>query len=94
MTGYLRQNRGYFWMQHEIGVLDEKTPDTPEINRAKKIVQVNVENVAPFSMLYRVGDDRAIPLKTMRQLILPFLAGVDFLGTVLEKVREVMLQEP
>ena len=83
MTGYLRQYRGYFRMQHEIGVLDEKTPDTPEINRAKKVVKVDVENVASFSMLYRVRDDRAIPLKTMRQLIFPFPADVDFLSTVL-----------
>ena len=83
MTGYLRQYRGYFRMQHEISVLDEETPIATEIDRAKKVMQVNVENVASFPMPYRVGDDRAIPLKTMRHLILPFLACVDFLNTVL-----------
>ena len=94
MTGYLSEYRRNFRMQHEVGVLDEETSDATEIDRAKKVVQVNVENVAPFPMPHRVGDDRAIPLETMRQLILPFLARIDFLKAVLEKVRQVTLQEP
>lgn len=56
-------------MKHEVGVFDKKTPDAAEIDRTEKIVEVDVKDITPFSVLYRIGNDRPLSLEAMRQLI-------------------------
>jgi hypothetical protein len=53
-------------MQHKICILDEKAPNAAKVDAWKKVLKVNVEDVAPLLMLYSVGDDRPIPLKPVR----------------------------
>jgi hypothetical protein len=53
-------------MQHEIGILDEEAADSPKIDGWKEILKVNVEYIPPFLMLYRVCDDRAMSLESVR----------------------------
>jgi hypothetical protein len=44
-------------------------------------------------MLYGVCDDRTISLESMRQVIFPIAASVDFLNAILQKVRQTLLQK-
>jgi hypothetical protein len=66
MTRYLRQYRRDIRMKHEIGVFDKKPSDATEVDRTEKIVEVDVEDVTPFLVLDRIGDDRTVTLETVR----------------------------
>ena len=87
MAGDLSQYGGNFGVQHEIGILDEKAPDSTKIDGWKEILKVNVEYVPPLLMFYGVCDDRAISLESVRQLIFPFAALVDFFHANLQEIR-------
>ena len=80
-------------MQHEIGILDEKAPDATKIDRWKEILKVNIKYIPPLLMFYGVCDDRTMSLEPVRQLILPITALVDFLGAILQEIRQTSLQK-
>ena len=65
IAGYLGQDGGNLGMQHEIGILDEKTPDSTKIDGRKEILKVNIEYIPPLMMLYGVCDDRTISLESV-----------------------------
>ena len=44
-------------MKHEVGIFDEKSSDAAEIDRTEEIVEVDVKDITPFLMLYRIGND-------------------------------------
>jgi hypothetical protein len=89
----LSQYGGHFGVQHEIGILNEKAPDSAEIDGWEKILKVNVEYIPPLLMFYGVCDDRAMSLESVRQLIFPFAALVDFFNAILQEIREMLLQK-
>ena len=66
---YLRQYRRYIRMKHEVSVFDKKATDAAEIDRTEEIVEVDVKDITPLFMLYRIGNDRPLSLETMCQLI-------------------------
>lgn len=66
MAGYLGQDGGNLSVQHEVGILDEKAPDSAEIDGWKEILKVNIEYVLPLLMLYGVRNDRTMSLESMR----------------------------
>ena len=66
MARYLREYRRDIRMQHEIGVLDKGALTPTEIDRAGGIVEVNIKDITPFSVLDRIGYRRTVALETMR----------------------------
>jgi hypothetical protein len=66
VAGYLAQDGGNLGMQHEIGILDEKAPDSAKIDGWKEILKVDIEYIPPLMMLYGVCDDRTISLESVR----------------------------
>jgi hypothetical protein len=66
IAGYLGQDGGNLGVQHEIGILDEKAPDSAKIDGWKEILKVNIEYVSPLMMLYGVRNDRAMSLESVR----------------------------
>jgi hypothetical protein len=66
MAGYLGQYGGNLGVQHEIGILNEKAPDSAKIYGWEKILKVNIEYISPLMMLYGVCDDRTISLESVR----------------------------
>jgi hypothetical protein len=53
----LRKYRRNFRMQHIICILDEKAPNAPKVDAWKKVLKVNVEDVASLLMFYSIGKD-------------------------------------
>jgi len=66
IAGYLGQDGGNLGVQHEVGILDEKAPDSAKIDGRKEILKVNIEYVPPLIMLYGVRNDRAMSLESVR----------------------------
>ena len=85
-------------MKREVLILQEESANPAEVDRSEEVVQVHVEDIPPRHMNARVGHDRVFPLEpvcdAMALVILGVTTrGIDLVHTVLQQIREAMLNE-
>jgi hypothetical protein len=66
MTRDLSDHRGDVLMKFEIATTNEEASDAPEVQAAKEVFEVNVEDIPPRPMLSRIGNDGQLTPKAMR----------------------------
>ena len=92
ITRDLGKQSGDFGLKREVSVRNEKSSYTPKIDRSKKILQVQIQNIPSSAVLRCVGNNGAIAFESMRESILETSRLINFLRTVLQEVREIPLQ--
>ena len=93
VTRDLRDDRCHILVQKEALVLNEVTTDAAEIDRREKVLEVNVEDMAPVAMLVSVCDDRSLALEAMRYTVLPLLRIIYFINAVLKQAGNLLLHK-
>lgn len=78
-------------MKLETVVVDEEPSDPAEIEGREEVAEVEVEYVAPPLVPTRVGDDRMLASKSVRERPPPAV-GVDLVSARIEGVGQVPLQ--
>jgi hypothetical protein len=77
----------------EAFVSDKKSAHSSKIDGGEEILQINVEDVSPVTVLARVSNDGAFPFKAVSDLVLPLFRSINLIEAVLQQYRQVFLQQ-
>ena len=80
----LRDDGRDVWMKLEVIVVNKKTANAPEIERRKKILDIQIENMPPFDMRLCVGYYRMCFAKAVREGASFRRRCLDFLSALIE----------
>lgn len=90
-AGDLCNDCRHSFVQLEIVVVDEEASDPAEIKGWEKILEIEVEDVAPPLVSARIGDDRVFAAESVREGPPPAL-GLYFISTGIKDICQVSLQ--
>jgi hypothetical protein len=76
----------------EVPVLNQEPAYAAEINRWEIVFQIDIEDPPTVSMLVSVRDNGTAPLEAMSRTIDATLCDINFIHTVLQKIREIPLK--
>jgi hypothetical protein len=84
VTCDLREHRCDLVIQLEVAILEEETPDSPEVDGRKELLKVEVEDPPAVTMLPTVRNDRMLSLEAVCSPILEVPGSVDLVCAVLQ----------
>jgi hypothetical protein len=73
-------------MQLEVAVVNKESADSTEVDRWKELLQIQIEDIPPVSMLLRVGNDGPLTLKPVCYAIFASSINIDLVDAVLKEI--------